>query len=270
MKNIHIFFSDAHLGAPKLHDDRRREKRLIQFLENAAEREATIYIVGDLFEFWFEYRQVVPRQNFAVLAALHRIARSGVEIHYLAGNHDLWLGSFLKDELGLIIHHQHLEAAAGPGKIFVTHGDGIAKQDVGYRILKRILRNNANVFLYKLLHPDFGIPFAKLMSHVSREQGQDIPKWQEDYRAYAVERFREGYDAVIMAHTHFPLHEIIEGKHYLNLGDWINHFCYCEINDTSISLRRWPSQEIYRKPVADTVLPASEKPDPTGAIEAGR
>ncbi|RMD99102.1 MAG: UDP-2,3-diacylglucosamine diphosphatase [Calditrichaeota bacterium] len=244
----YYFLSDAHLGAPNLTDDAHREKRLLQFLEFVAAKRGRLFIVGDLFEFWFEYREAIPRRNFAVLATLYQLVREGMEIHYFAGNHDLWLGAFLRDSLGIHIHHHATSIRKNELNIFVTHGDGLAKQDKGYRFLKKILTNRMNIFLYRLIHPDFGIPFAKKMAQVSRDQGETQNPYEADYREFALQKFKQGYDVVIMGHTHLPLHETYRDKHYINLGDWIDHFTYCEILSDRISLRQWPSQKIYTEP----------------------
>ena len=243
-----FFISDAHLGAPRLQDDRQREKQLIAFLEYAAAEGGEIYIVGDLFEFWFEYRQVIPKHNFPILVALYRIASSGVTIRYLPGNHDLWIGDFLRDEIGLHVLPRATEVRQGAFNIFVTHGDGMAKRDYGYRALRRILTHRLNIALYRWLHPDIGIPFAKRMSQVSREKGQNKNPFDADYREFALSKFAEGYNGVIMGHTHFPLHEIYDDRHYINLGDWIRHFSYAELRNDGPVLRQWPSKTVLIEP----------------------
>ncbi len=249
MTNKILLFSDAHLGAPLLDDDARRQEKLISFLEYAAEQKAKIYIVGDLFEFWFEYRHVIPNTNFAVLAALHQLVRQGTEIHYLAGNHDLWIGEFLEQQVGVKVHKKETEFQAGALQVFVTHGDGTAASDSGYRFLKKIFTSPLNIALFRLLHPDFGIPLARSMSQVSRDQGDAKDPMAEEYREYAREQMRKGASAVIMGHTHKPAHELIDGKHFINLGDWITHFSYCEISDGEIALKKWPERTVYREPV---------------------
>ncbi len=250
MPNKTVLFSDVHLGAPLLDDDEQRQERLISFLEHAAGQQATIYIVGDLFEFWFEYKHAIPNHNFAILAALHKLAREGVSIHYLAGNHDLWIGDFLEKQVGVTVHKNATEFRSGELNVFVTHGDGTAASDSGYRFLKRIFTNPINIALYRLLHPDFGIPFARRMSQVSRDQGDHKDPMAAEYREYARGQMQKGYSAVIMGHTHKPAHELLDGGHFINLGDWISHFSYCEIIDGSIALKKWPEQTIYRQPAA--------------------
>ncbi len=244
------FFSDAHLGATTLGDDRDRETQLIRFLEYAAANQGEIYIVGDLFEFWFEYREVIPNRNFRVLATFYHLTRQGCKIHYLPGNHDLWIGSFLRQELGLVIHGGATEVKTQAYNIFVIHGDGMARSDRGYRFLKKIFTHPVNIFLYRWIHPDLGIPFAKKMSHVSRAQGeQKKDPFEQEYRIFVQEKFSQGYDIVIMGHTHKPVHEIYGSRHYINLGDWIDHFSYCELDENGPVVRQWPSQRVYVEPI---------------------
>lgn len=244
-----FFVSDAHLGAPSLGDDREREAQLIAFLEYASEQRGEIFVVGDLFEFWFEYRHAIPRSNFGVLATFYRLCRSGCRVHYLPGNHDLWIGSFLRDEVGLTVHNGPVAVVLGDWQAFVIHGDGMAAGDRGYRLLKKVLSHPVNIFLYRLLHPDFGIPFAKRMSQVSRAQGeQKADPFEQDYRRFALQHFERGYNIVIMGHTHRPLHEVYSGRHYLNIGDWIDHYSYIVLDEDGPRLLHWPEKRVYRQP----------------------
>ncbi|MFQ5631128.1 MAG: UDP-2,3-diacylglucosamine diphosphatase [bacterium] len=262
-----IFFSDAHLGAPLLNDDKAREKKVIELLEHAARLNAVIYIVGDLFEFWFEYQQAIPKKNFAVLAKLWQLTSSGAEIHYLAGNHDMWLGKFLRDELGLITHQNETRIQHEQNDIIVTHGDGVANSDNGYRFLKRIFRNKLNIALYRLIHPDFGIPFAKKMSQVSRKKSFTVDPLAKEYRMFALGAFDIlGANVVIMGHTHEAKHEIFADKHYINLGDWISHYSYCQIQNGEISIRQWPSTELYVQPVVYKEIPVNGHQQIAGAL----
>lgn len=257
------FFSDAHLGAPLLNDDKEREQKIIDFLHAAASENAAIYMVGDLFEFWFEYRRVIPKNNFALLAHLYQLTSSGTEIHYLTGNHDMWPGPFLQQELGVHTHTSETRAQLGEFDILVTHGDGTAASDKGYRMLKKVFQSRINIALYRLLHPDFGIPFAKRMSQVSRDKSFTADPLAQEYRDFAFQCFREGHNVVIMGHTHEARHEIYGANHYINLGDWISHYSYCEVNDEGISLRRWPSKEIYAEPVYFDTLKQNGTPAST-------
>lgn len=243
-------FSDAHLGAPGLDDDAQRQQAVIDFLHYAADEGGTICIAGDLFEFWFEYKQAIPRQNFPVLACLYELASAGREIHYLRGNHDLWLDSFFREEIGVITHGEETRFSIGAFDVFVTHGDGRAAPDKGYRRLKYVMQNRYCVAFYRLLHPDIGIPFAKKMSQVSRNKSFADDPWAEDYRNFARQKFAEGANVVLLGHTHRAVHELNGSKHYVNLGDWIAHYSYCRIDPQEVSLRQWPTHDVYIAPTA--------------------
>jgi len=241
----HFFFSDAHLGTKARHDDRQRQTMVLDFLDYVRQHGAGLYIVGDLFDFWFEYRHVIPSSNFPVLAKLYELSQSGIPIDYLAGNHDLWLGKFLQNELGVRIHHEGILRTIHGLKCFIIHGDGVAARDGGYRFMKRVFKNPMNIFLFRWLHPDLGVKLAKSLSHTSRQVKDNPYSWEADYRAYAEARFAEGFDTVIMGHTHKPLSEKIGRHRFINLGDWMDHFTYCEFDHDGPTLRRWPNGELF-------------------------
>ncbi|MBN2357668.1 UDP-2,3-diacylglucosamine diphosphatase, partial [candidate division KSB1 bacterium] len=162
------FIADAHLGADTSEHERLKEQYISSFLQTFPLNDSRLLICGDLFDFWFEYRHAVPRRHFHVLAQLARLCRSGVPIDYIAGNHDFWLGSFLQKEIGMTLHRDDMILFQGQQRIYIRHGDGLLKKDHLYRLLKKILRFRPNIFLYRLLHPDLGIPLALFFSHLSR------------------------------------------------------------------------------------------------------
>jgi len=241
----YFLFSDAHLGAPDRDDEKLRQRRVIEFLDHVKNHGAGLFIVGDLFDFWFEYRHAIPNRNFAVLAKLHELRAAGLPIDYIAGNHDLWMGDFLRNEVGLVLHENHIIRRLCGYSCYIIHGDGVAKNDGGYRLMKRIFKNPINIKLYRWVHPDVGIPFAKLVSHTSRSVKDHPNTWERDYRSYAEARFAEGHDVVIMGHTHQPLFESIGQKLFINLGDWMEHFTYCQFDDNGPRLLTWPEQKPY-------------------------
>ena len=241
----YFFFSDAHLGSAARDDDQHRQEKVLDFLDHVRQHGAGLYIVGDLLDFWFEYRHVIPSSNFPVLAKLYELSQAGMSIEYLAGNHDLWLGSFLENQIGVRVHHDGIVRTLHDQKCFIVHGDGIAARDSGYRFMKRVFKNRFNIFLFRWLHPDLGVKLAKSLSHTSRELRENPYTWEADYQAYARARFAEGFDAVIMGHTHKPIFESLGDHHFINLGDWMDHFTYCELDAKGPILRRWPSGERF-------------------------
>jgi UDP-2,3-diacylglucosamine hydrolase len=222
-----FFLSDAHLGAEEEYKEKLKEEKLIQFLDKVKQEGELLYLVGDMFEFWFEYKNVIPKDHFGVLNKLRQLVDYGIEIKYVVGNHDFWLGDFLPKQIGIPIFKDSVDVIHQDKRIFISHGDGLAKKDVGYRILKRILRNRVNIFLYRQIPPDIAYPLAKFVAGRSRNYVQKRDTgYLGEYEDFAAERINQGYDAVVLAHTHVPVLKDLNGGIYLNLGDWFQHFTY--------------------------------------------
>lgn len=240
-----FFISDAHLGAEPEEREAQRERLLHAFLTSLIGRATELYIVGDLFDFWFEYATAIPRRCFATLCVLRRLRQAGIAITYVAGNHDFWLGPFLSREMDLRTHDGALSLDLQGRRIWLHHGDGLIGGDLGYRMLKRLLRNRTSVALYRLLHPDLGIPLARVASGWSRDardpKGATRPL--DDgrlVREIAEPRFREGYDAVLVGHFHRLFEHREAGRDFFVLGDWIEYFTYLELRDGTFHVGHWP------------------------------
>jgi UDP-2,3-diacylglucosamine hydrolase len=232
MKDTIYFISDAHLGSQNLKKEKLKEEKFFSFLERVKKEGEHLYIVGDLFEFWFEYKKAIPKEHFSVLAELRKLIDQGIKINYLPGNHDFWLGDFFAKEVGIKILHEFTEVTHQSKRIFITHGDGLAKNDWGYRVLKRILRNRVNIWLYRKIPPDLGIPLAKLVAQSSRDYtDKREDDFLEDYRVFAQDKIKQGFDAVIMGHTHHPEIMNYENGVYLNLGDWFKNFSFGKLKE---------------------------------------
>ncbi|RMD89432.1 MAG: UDP-2,3-diacylglucosamine diphosphatase [Calditrichaeota bacterium] len=244
MQNIY-FISDAHLGSEAKDKELAKIELLLNFLDFVRQQADILYIVGDLFDFWFEYRHAIPKTSLKILAKLFQLVEKGVQVRYFAGNHDLWLGNFLQQELGIKIYHEPLDVIHNGLKFYIAHGDGLAKGDRGYRFLKRIFKNRLNIFLYRWLHPDVGVPLAKFFSNRSRTKGEN--PFDEDYWNLATSLLGKGYDVVIFGHTHKPLFKRIDGRYYINLGDWIENFTYLHLKHTTLQLYRWPSRQLFEE-----------------------
>ncbi len=235
-----VFMSDAHLGIESRSREAAREARLLEFLRSLPGRAGELYVVGDLFEFWFEYATTIPRRYFALLRTLAEVREAGVRITCMAGNHDFWLGRFLSDELGIATAENPLTVECQGRRIWLHHGDGLLGGDVGYKVLKRVLRNRVSIGLYRWIHPDLGMPLALRVSHWSRRSRAQRPLDGERlYRGIAVPRFAAGYDAVMIGHFHH-VYERREGGHaFIVLGDWIERFTYVELERGEFHLRTW-------------------------------
>ena len=228
------FISDAHLGAGDKATEKLKEDKLLSFFDHAAKTGERLFIVGDLFDFWFEYRNVIPRGYARILAGLSQLKESGLELHYIAGNHDFWMRDYFPKELGIPIHFDNLEYTISGKRFFLEHGDGIAKDDTGYRILKRIFRNRGNI-----LHPDIGVPLAKWVSSLSRGHTSKKEFDDSDYILRAQEKFQGGFDYVLFAHLHHPILKTIGNNIYLNLGDWMKNFTYAVFDGSELRLEKW-------------------------------
>lgn len=234
------FFSDAHLGADPALREADRLARLHAFLLSLPGHAASLVIVGDLFEFWFEYRTAIPRRYFSTLALLKRLRSEGLEIIYLAGNHDFSLGEFLRDEIGLTLHDGALTLALQGRRLWVHHGDGLVGGDMGYRILRKVVRSPTSIALYRWIHPDLGIPFAHWVSGLSRGSRESRELRPERLiREIAEPRFAEGFDAVLIGHFHHAYEHRKDGREFFVLGDWIERFTYAVLEDGRLRLATW-------------------------------
>lgn len=234
------FFSDAHLGMSQHKSEKQKEEKLLKFFDHVATSGESLYIVGDLFDFWFEYRTVIPRGYMRILGALNQLRELGKEVHYIAGNHDFWMRDFLSKELNIQVHFEPLDTTIYGKRFYLHHGDGLAKDDSGYRFLKRIFRNRFNIFLYSMLHPDLGIPFAKWISSLSRNHSAStgIPD-DSEYREQAMKKFQQGFDYVVFGHLHYPVVQMYGEKTYVILGDWIEYFTYALFDGYDLQLMEW-------------------------------
>ncbi len=233
------FFSDAHLGLGPKEEELSKERLIIQFLDMVQADAKELFILGDLFDFWFEYRTVVPKGYFRLFTKLADLTGSGVRVSYLAGNHDFWLRSYFQDDLGIEVFPDPIDRVIGNKRFYLHHGDGLLKNDTGYRILKRVLRSKTNTFLFSLLHPDLTGWFAQWSSRTSREHTSKQHYEESDMVEFAAKKLHEGYDYVIMGHNHKALQKKLGLGMYINLGDWIHENTYAVFDGTRLSLKNW-------------------------------
>jgi UDP-2,3-diacylglucosamine hydrolase len=233
-----FFISDAHLGFAEPGEEAHREEAILAFFDSLTGRADSLYIVGDLFDLWFEYASVIPRRFIRIVCGLERLRRSGVEIHYLFGNHDCWMERFFPDEMGIAVHSEPVTPVLQEKKFYIAHGDGLARKDVGYRILKKIVRNPIVLRLYKTLHPNLAFGTASFFSRLSRNH-RPIKDRDQEYAGCARALFAEGYDCVVFGHTHRPFALEENGRTYLNLGDWMKHFTFGRLEQGRLTLEHW-------------------------------
>lgn len=247
------FVSDAHFGI-ELPGYEDREHRFFRFLEREVADVSDLYIVGDLFDFWVEYRNAIRPDYFTVLHHLKQLRDRGTAIHYLAGNHDFALGPFLRDTMGFTVYPGAVSVTLQGKRVYLHHGDGLIRRDIGYRMLKKLLRNPFNQRLYKLLHPDIGVPLGSFISGSSRKY-LNKPLSEElrnEYRDCARTELARGHDVVIYGHIHQPDYFRYTDGLYCNIGSWLKHYTYATMVDGRFSLMR------YHTDGAAEVLPASE------------
>lgn len=241
MKPVY-FVSDIHLGAPTLSEEfeAKRKKEILKFLDEVAMNGSRLTIVGDLFDFWYEYEYVVPKKYFWLYVRLKELVENGITVDYIAGNHDFFPGEFFSDSVGLKVYQDGFSEEMNGKKFLVMHGDGIAQKDSGYRLLKRGLRSNFTRRLIRWVHPDVGIYLAKAFSKKSREytSSKDFGE-TDDMMMFAKRKIEEGYDFVIMGHNHVPKCEHFGKGVYVNLGDWLKNFTYGIFDGDTMKLMNW-------------------------------
>lgn len=239
-RNKVCFISDAHFGI-FLPGHENRERLFFRLLEQEAEHLAELYIVGDLFDFWIEYRHALRPDYFDVLHHLKMLVDAGVRIHYLAGNHDFALGSFLEKTVGMAIYPGELSVTIQGQKVFLFHGDGLIKSDWGYRLLRLLLRSSCNQTIYKFLHPNIGVPLGNFFSGSSRKYLNKplSPVLRDEYRRYAQKKLQTGHDLVLYGHIHQPEHLQFPEGIYCNTGAWLKHYTYATMVNGKLSLWRY-------------------------------
>ena len=242
-KNIY-FLSDFHLGAPNAVESLKREKKIVQFLDAIKNDAQQIFIVGDMFDFWFEYKLVVPRGYTRLLGKLAELTDFGIKIHFFAGNHDMWMRDYFQNELNIPVYYQPTSFEFNGKKFLIGHGDGQGPGDHGYKFLKKLFRNPLCQRMFGILPPYFGLGIANYFSKKSRELasqkvevflGEDN-EWLIIYCKEVLQK--EQYDYFIFGHRHFPIDFTLnENSRYINLGEWINYDSYAVFNGETTELK---------------------------------
>lgn len=237
------FASDNHLGAPNLEESLVREKKFVSWLDTIKKDAEAIFLVGDIFDFWFEYSEVVPKGFTRTLGKLAEISDAGIPIHYFAGNHDMWLVDYFQKELNLTVHNKPKIFTINDKKFFVGHGDGLGPGDKSFKIMKKIFKNPFFNWCFRCVHPDLGIKLGKYLSNKNRLKSslEDLKfngNENEWLTKYCKEKLKnEHYDYFIFGHRHIPLEiELTPNSTYINLGDWITHFSYAVFDGHQVLL----------------------------------
>jgi UDP-2,3-diacylglucosamine hydrolase len=232
------FIADLHLGLPG--DSPERAESVAAFLRGLSGTVSHLYIVGDLFDFWFEYRRVVPAVAPTVVFELYNLARGGTTITLLAGNHDYWFGHYLRDAVGLHVVRDDVTVSHQGRTIHLHHGDGLYPDDHGYRMLKRFIRHPFIIKMFRWIHPDIAWRIAMLTSKTSRQYLSPPPEKADHaatlFRDIADNRFKDACDAAVYGHTHVPLVEERPSGTLVLLGDWIVHSTYVLLENGKFTL----------------------------------
>ena len=240
MNKLFFFISDQHLGLQSKEIEDKKERLLVKFLKYTEDNCDELFILGDLFDYWFEYKRVYQKGYFRTLTALKDVAEKGIQIHYFIGNHDFLHQDFFTTEFGILMHEDPISVMLNNKKFYIGHGDGLVKNDVGYRILKAVLRNKVIQRLYSLLHPDLGIAIASKTSKSSREYTKNKDYGEIDGMLTAAkQKIDEGFDYVIFGHTHQRSVQKFNGGSYINLGSWIDAPCYGKFDSEKFEVIDW-------------------------------
>ena len=246
-RNNIYFASDLHLGVPSPAASLQREKHFVAWLEMIKVDAAELILLGDVFDFWFEYNKAVPKGYVRLFGKLAELADLGVKIYYFAGNHDMWMQQYFTEQFGAELHFGPIEKKWHGRHFFFGHGDGLGPGDHGYKFLKKVFRNKFAQWSFHRLHPNFGIGLADYWSRKSRKKTghkDAIDHGDKEFLwIFANETIAEKpeIDYFIFGHRHLPMvREIQPGKAYINLGDWISHFTYLKISAEEVQLMRYP------------------------------
>jgi len=244
------FLSDFHLGAPDYDSSLKREKLIVQFLDEIKYKASEIFLVGDMFDFWYEYRRVVPKGYVRLLGKLAEISDMGIPMHFFVGNHDMWMKDYFLKELNIPVYFEPKEFERNGKKFFIGHGDGLGPGDHGYKRLKKVFRNPACQWLFGVLPPYVGMGLANYMSRRSRAQtgaseevflGED----NEWLIIFCNDRLNaKFFDYFIFGHRHLPIdYRLKDNSRYINLGDWIRYFTYAEFDGQDLILKSYTGND---------------------------
>jgi UDP-2,3-diacylglucosamine hydrolase len=244
-KGLIYFVSDVHLGAPALKNNREREFLFASWLDEIKADVAGLYLMGDIFDFWYDYKKVAPRGFTRILGRIAALADSGIPVHFFAGNHDLWMFDYLEEELGVKVHRKQIIQNIKGKKFFLAHGDGLDASDKGYIFLKKIFTNKPLQWLFSRLHPNFAFAIAHKWSASSRLSKSD---YQDDFMVNqdGMYKFAADFletnpvDYFVMGHRHRMANEKMNEKtSFILLGDWISSFSYGVFDGEKFELKKY-------------------------------
>ncbi len=248
------FASDFHLGIPDLETSHQRERFLCQWLDAIAGDAAIIYLVGDIFDVWFEYKHVVPKGYVRFLGKLAALTDSGIKIEAFTGNHDLWMQDYFEKELHIPVHHDNITFDANGKSFFLGHGDGIGPGDRKYKFMKKIMVSPVAQWVYRKIHPDTGMGIANYFSRRGAKSRLEDHEFYGEAKEWQILFAREClkhhyYNYFIFGHRHYAYElPLGNGSYYYNLGDWLYYFTYGVFDGVSFELKTYePAFKYFRK-----------------------
>jgi UDP-2,3-diacylglucosamine hydrolase len=240
------FSSDNHLGAPDFEASKPREKKFVTWLDEVKKDAAAIFLLGDLFDFWFEYETVVPKGFVRTLGKLAEIRESGIPIYFFVGNHDLWMNGYFEKELNIKTFHKPQEFILNNKIFLIGHGDGLGPGDKGYKRMKKVFTNPVFKWFFKWLHPDIGVKIAQYLSVKNKLiSGDDDAQFLGEDNEWLIQyckskQKQKHYDYFVFGHRHLPMTiNIAENSEYINLGDWISYYTYGDFNGDKLALKEY-------------------------------
>jgi UDP-2,3-diacylglucosamine hydrolase len=240
------FASDFHLGVPDHASSIAREKRIIAWLDSIKTDAHAIYLLGDIFDFWFEYRHAIPKGFIRFQGKLAELRDSGIPIYFFTGNHDMWLFDYFKKELGIVIYRDPQTIHCGNQKLLIGHGDGLGPGDTTYKILKNFFNSGVCQWLFARIHPNLGISIANYWSRQSRISNMKLEeKFTGEENEFLLTYCRElektnHHDYYVFGHRHLPLDlAVSSSSRYINLGEWVHFDTYAEYDGKVVSLKKF-------------------------------
>jgi UDP-2,3-diacylglucosamine hydrolase len=240
------FASDFHLGVPTHESSLKREKIICRWLDTIKADASEIYLVGDIFDFWYEYKYTVPKGTVRLLGKIAELTDSGIPVHFFVGNHDLWMKDYFTEELNVSVHHEPITKIVNGKTLYIGHGDGLGPGDKWYKVLRGIFASKLCQWLFSRLHPNLAFYIAKRSSKRSRViTGDSDEKFlgAENEWLYLFSRDylkTHKVDYFIFGHRHLPLDLEVDGKaHYINLGEWIQYHTYAVFDGETVSLKKF-------------------------------
>lgn len=240
MNNTYLFISDVHLGLRSKEIEKQKEKLLVKFLQFAKDNCTELFILGDLFDYWFEYKYVYQKGFYRTLAALSELTEKGIKVHYIIGNHDFMHRDFFEKDVGVKLYENHVETELNGESFYLAHGDGLVKNDFGYLVLKKVMRNKFIQKLYSFIHPDIGVWLASSTSKSSRDYTtkKDYGK-QDGLFEFAQQKIDEGFKFVMLGHLHKKCFNSYKNGYYINLGSWLEKPCYGILKGKTFEIIDW-------------------------------